>query len=406
MFIKIEKSLVIRGIVLVIRSKKEGLRDGNVLGVANIFQGCKSLSPYMKRIENRIKNNIKNLQVGHNLQIGDNLQVGENLQVGHNLQVGENLHVDNKLVPFSEQWCKEKKAEIFRNGFPAIFQDMSKMKEQNYFAINKFIVKPLSLFSLKGKPGVYMITNKVNKKFYIGMSTNLNKRFYNYLDENRLKQDRSSRINKALIKYGFENFSITILELPHISDTKDDYLNRKSSYFTLKGNNRKSSYLRNREDFFIKVFKPQYNIKRSLASRDLEFFGNKAKVKWEIPIIIKNLLDKCLDPEYLSYNLLFFVFNSKKRFYRFAASTPKKVIKAKSSGWFEGKIQNSKGFETLDPINVSISTLIKYHDLIDKEKLALFYEDKEHGYVKKSLNSKLKALKMALKKEDKFKEIK
>ena len=57
-----------------------------------------------------------------------------------------------------------------------------------------------------------MITNKVTKKFYIGMSTDLKGRFYNYLDKNRLNRDRASRINKALLKYGFDKFSISPIE--------------------------------------------------------------------------------------------------------------------------------------------------------------------------------------------------
>ena len=75
----------------------------------------------------------------------------------------------------------------------------------------------------------------------------------------------------------------------------------------VKGYESKTHYLRNREDFFIKVFKPQYNIKRYLATRDLDFFKHKCKMKREIPVRIKTLLDKYLDPNSLDYNLIYFV---------------------------------------------------------------------------------------------------
>src|SRR5437762_9005537 len=112
------------------------------------------------------------------------------------------------------------------------------------------------------------------------MSANLFNRFYSYLDEKRLNRDRSSRINKALLKFGFDKFSISILEFTQIE----------------QGTTVKSSYLREREDFYIKVFKPQYNIKRSSFNVDLEIKGNtKIKIKLDIPIKVKNLLDKCLN---------------------------------------------------------------------------------------------------------------
>ena len=91
------------------------------------------------------------------------------------------------------------------------------------------------------------------------------------------------------------------------------------------------AYLRKREDFFIKVFKPQYNIKRYISTRDLDFIKHKCKVYWVIPMRIKGLLDKCLDPKQLDYNILIFEFPNKKRFY-FAAVTPEYAVKANSIG--------------------------------------------------------------------------
>lgn len=157
---------------------------------------------------------------------------------------------------------------------------MSKLKASGYFAISNIEgrEKPLSFYSLLKKSGVYMITNKVTKKVYIGKSKDLKGRFYNYLNINRLMENRSSRIHKALLKYGFNNFSVTILEFIEAP--------------TLK-------LLNDREDFYIKVFRPQYNIKRSQFNLDLECGNFSYSVKAILPKKIQCLLEKCLDPSCL-----------------------------------------------------------------------------------------------------------
>lgn len=128
---------------------------------------------------------------------------------------------------------------------------MSKLRAPKYFAITNFRDKPLSFYSLKNVPGIYMLTNKINKKIYIGRSSNLQARFYHYLDVNRLNNNKSSRIHKALLKYGYSNFSVSILEL---------------------GKHPKMT-LNKLEDFFILVFKPQYNIARSTFNLDIDTGG-------------------------------------------------------------------------------------------------------------------------------------
>jgi hypothetical protein len=82
------------------------------------------------------------------------------------------------------------------------------------------------------------------------------------------------------------------------------------------------------------VFRPQYNIKRSLASRDVEYFNSKKQIM-QVATRVKYLLDKCLDPNELRYNLIMFKYIKPvkgKRFYRLVASTPKKAIDANSIG--------------------------------------------------------------------------
>lgn len=150
------------------------------------------------------------------------------------------------------------------------------------------------------------------------MSTDLKGRFANYLTKKRLNSYWSTRINKALLKYGFENFSISILEL-------DKDIRNKSSAFW-----------REREDFCIKVFKPQYNKYISFFNMDREITENKIiKINTEIPIVVRNLLNKSLDTQDLDYNLIFFKFYKMKRFYCFVACTSKVWLKPIRQGDFK-----------------------------------------------------------------------
>ncbi len=61
--------------------------------------------------------------------------------------VNSNLH-SSKLSD------KEQKAEIYKKGFPAVFEYMSKLKNKNYFAITKPWAKPLDFLSLKDVQGI------------------------------------------------------------------------------------------------------------------------------------------------------------------------------------------------------------------------------------------------------------
>lgn len=245
----------------------------------------------------------------------------------------KNIITQVQKVSDKNNTTKTLKIDLLRKGFPLVFPDMSKIKETNYFPIIKQGLKYVHLCSLKRVAGIYMITNKVTKKYYIGMSSNLYARFNNYLDVNRLKLDGSSRINKALLKYGFENFSITILEFTNTNDTyKENMYWNNSVVSNVKGYLKISELLRKREDFFINIFKPQYNIKRYIATRDLDFVKHKYKISYAIPVRVKNLLDKCLDLKDLEHNILRFSFDSSKKNYVFTVSTPKDGVKVNSSG--------------------------------------------------------------------------
>jgi len=52
----------------------------------------------------------------------------------------------------------------------------------------------------KSKSGIYMLTNKLTNDIYIGQSTDILKRFKNYLNISYIKSKGSFIISRALIK--------------------------------------------------------------------------------------------------------------------------------------------------------------------------------------------------------------
>ena len=81
----------------------------------------------------------------------------------------------------------------------AIYEDASSMQ--------KAILKDNA-----GKSGIYMLTNKLTGDIYVGQSIDLRKRFLNYFNLSYLSRRNELIICRAIIKYGYSNFSLTILE--------------------------------------------------------------------------------------------------------------------------------------------------------------------------------------------------
>lgn len=80
-----------------------------------------------------------------------------------------------------------------------------------------------------------MWTNKLNGKKYVGSYVVLRRRLLEYYNVNRLLNEKSMPIYVAL-KYGYTNFSLTILE----NCDKDSLMYR--------------------EKHFFEVYSPEYNI--------------------------------------------------------------------------------------------------------------------------------------------------
>lgn len=93
------------------------------------------------------------------------------------------------------------------------------------------------------KAGIYMFTNKINKKTYIGKSIDLFKRLHTYywfsfsIPKNIHPH---TPLLRAMKKFGRSNFKIAILE------------------------NCRPSSLSKREQLYISTFKPQYNLRKTV----------------------------------------------------------------------------------------------------------------------------------------------
>ncbi len=98
---------------------------------------------------------------------------------------------------------------------------------------------PLVLDLIKNKSAIYMFINKVNKKIYIGKTIDLFTRIKFYTKQHFQMDSSNSKIFKALLKYKFNNFAFSIIEYCPIED------------------------LRYKEQFYIDLLQPQYNIRRN-----------------------------------------------------------------------------------------------------------------------------------------------
>ena len=63
----------------------------------------------------------------------------------------------------------------------------------------------------RNKIGIYRWINKLNGNTYVGSSNNLSVRFYTYYSLRSLAKTNRPMV-RALLKYGFSNFSLEILE--------------------------------------------------------------------------------------------------------------------------------------------------------------------------------------------------
>lgn len=77
---------------------------------------------------------------------------------------------------------------------------------------NVDIQKRQILRETKGLTGIYLWVNKTNGKYYVGSSINMSARLSNYFSIRFLLGNLSIIIYRALLKYGYSNFMLIILE--------------------------------------------------------------------------------------------------------------------------------------------------------------------------------------------------
>jgi len=95
----------------------------------------------------------------------------------------------------------------------------------------------MSTQTLPQAPGVYIILNVVNQHMYVGSTSDLDRRYKHHLWDLRKGKHHSNYLQRAYNKYGSEAFAFVVVD--HLSDT---------------------SKLIEREQLFIDLIKPEYNV--------------------------------------------------------------------------------------------------------------------------------------------------
>lgn len=123
------------------------------------------------------------------------------------------------------------------------------------FYEDPYSTKKLIIKDNKGKSGIYKWTNKLTKDIYIGQSVDLAKRFKSYLNINYLNNRKTLIISRALIKYGYSNFTLEVLEY---CDTVN---------------------LTEREQYYFDKLNPKYNILKLAGSSSGHKLSEETKKK-------------------------------------------------------------------------------------------------------------------------------
>lgn len=105
----------------------------------------------------------------------------------------------------------------------------------------------------RGLAGIYRWVNKVNGNTYVGSGENLSKRFISYYSVSELKRN-TRPIHSALLKYGYDNFQLEILEYCNPSSPTSDTQVSKTKFGSIK------NILIEREQYYLDLLIPEYNI--------------------------------------------------------------------------------------------------------------------------------------------------
>lgn len=168
-----------------------------------------------------------------------------------NYKTKQNLSLLCHLGPMFKHWSSfDTSYQNIWNGrsFSIYYRNLNTINEKNINPIkyyeNADTQKESILKDNRHKCGIYKWTNKLNGRFYVGSSVHLSKRLINYYNYNFISNPKYKRlIEKALLKHGYSNFSLEILE----------YCNPSEAIV--------------REQYYIDLLKPEYNLSPTAGSR-------------------------------------------------------------------------------------------------------------------------------------------
>ena len=107
---------------------------------------------------------------------------------------------------------------------------MRSLKPSFHVFFNMSFVRVESDYKFPNKPGIYKFTNKINGKIYIGESLYMNERLSKY--RSCAKINPVCLIEKALAKYGFDNFKYDIVETFPNGVSKETLVSREKFWIS------------------------------------------------------------------------------------------------------------------------------------------------------------------------------
>lgn len=124
---------------------------------------------------------------------------------------------------------------------------------------------------LSNEGGIYQLVNLINGKSYVGSTVNLHRRINEYLNplyiDRNLKKGNSQIMN-ALLKYGYINFGIRILEDIEFNFNQSS-LDKKNTILA-------------REQHFLELIKPEYNINQIAGSNLGRVYSDEVRKKMSL----------------------------------------------------------------------------------------------------------------------------
>lgn len=132
-------------------------------------------------------------------------------------------------------------------------------------------VKENLLSNFKNKTAVYQLVNLINEKSYVGSTVNLERRISEYLNPlyiNRNLKKGNSKIMNALLKYGYINFGLKILE--------------SIEFESNQSKSERKNIILAKEQHFLDLLKPEYNINKFAGSNLGRTYSEEVRKKMSI----------------------------------------------------------------------------------------------------------------------------